>query len=105
MPKSEQKDVKLDIVFIALANNTRRKVIERLGAGSATVSELATRFDMALPSFVQHLGILERSGLVRSEKKGRLRTYYIIPKRLKVVDKWIKGQRLMWKKRQNKLDE
>ena len=83
MPKSEQKDVKLDIVFIALANNTRRKVIERLGAGSATVSELATRFDMALPSFVQHLGILERSGLVRRRlrplinRKLLTKTHYI----------------------------
>ena len=98
MPKSEQKDLKLDTLFNALGDNTRRKVVERLGSGSVTVSELASRFDMALPSFVHHLGILERSGLVRSEKKGRVRTYYIVQKKLKAVDKWIKGQRTMWKK-------
>ena len=98
MPKSEQKDLKLDNIFNALGDNTRRKVFERLGSGPATVSELASRFDMTLPSFVQHLGILERSGLVRSEKKGRVRTFYIVPKKLKTVDKWIKGQRTMWKK-------
>lgn len=99
MPKLERKEVNLDIVFTALADNTRRKVVERLGSGSATVSELASRFDMALPSFVQHLGVLERSGLVRSEKQGRVRTYYIVPKKIKAIDKWMKGQRAMWKKR------
>ena len=98
MSKSKS-DGKLNLVFIALADDTRRKVIERLGSGPAAVSELATQFEMALPSFVQHLGILERCGLMRSKKTGRVRTCSVVPKRLKVLDKWMKAQRSMWKKK------
>ena len=68
-----------DVVFHALANPTRRKVLERLSVGPATVSELAAPFDMQLPSFVQHLGVLEQSRLVKSRKRGRVRTYEIAP--------------------------
>ena len=94
-----KSDGKLNLVFTALADDTRRKVIERLGTGPAAVSELASQFEMALLSFVQHLGILERCGLIRSQKTGRVRTCYIVPKRIKAIDKWMKTQRSMWKKK------
>ena len=71
-----------DDVFQALSNPTRRKVLEQLSVGPATVSELAAPFDMALPSFVQHLSVLEQSRLVKSRKRGRVRTYELAPERL-----------------------
>src|ERR1700755_1556432 len=74
-----------DDVFYALSNSTRRKGLEQLSAGPATVSELAAPFDMKLPSFVQPLSVLERSRLVKSKKEGRLRTYEIVPERFKVA--------------------
>ncbi len=78
----------LDRVFRALGDPTRRAVLSRLSAGSAAVSELARSFDMALPSFTQHLDVLEGCGLVRSRKVGRVRTYRLVPQPLKarVVD-------------------
>src|SRR5258708_30275209 len=69
----------IDSVFRALSDPTRRHVLERLGLGPSSVSELAEKFDMALPSFVAHLKILEVCGLVRSEKIGRVRTYRLVP--------------------------
>ncbi|MEP6508219.1 MAG: metalloregulator ArsR/SmtB family transcription factor [Gemmatimonadales bacterium] len=83
-----------DDVFHALSNSTRRKVLEQLSAGPATVSELAEPFDMKLPSFVQHLSVLEQSRLVKSKKRGRVRTYEIAPARFKVVDDWLTGRHL-----------
>ncbi len=68
-----------DEIFHALGNPTRRKVVEMLSIGPATVSELAAPFDMQLPSFVQHLGVLERSRLIKSKKNGRVHTYEIRP--------------------------
>jgi len=94
-----------DAVFHALANSTRRKVLERLSAGPATVSELAERFDMQLPSFVQHLSVLERSRLVKSKKEGRVRTYEIAPERFKVVDDWLSARREMWEERLDRFDQ
>ncbi|MBI3708131.1 MAG: winged helix-turn-helix transcriptional regulator, partial [Proteobacteria bacterium] len=67
----------IDGVFRALSDPTRRHVLERLGRSPASVSELAGPFDMALPSFVEHLRVLEGCGLVRSEKTGRVRTYQL----------------------------
>ena len=93
-----------DDVFHALANPTRRKVLERLSVGPATVSELAAPFDMQLPSFVQHLSVLERSRLVRSKKRGRVRTYEIAPERLKVVDDWLTARRQSWEARLDRFD-
>ena len=94
-----------DAVFHALSNPTRRRVLERLSAGPATVSELAAPFDMQLPSFVQHLGVLERSRLVRSQKRGRVRTYEIAPERFKVVDDWLAARRALWEARLDRLDQ
>ncbi len=75
----------LDATFHALANPTRRAVVERLGRGPATVSELAELFDMILPSFMQHLRVLEESGLVFSQKQGRVYTVQIAPTNLRHV--------------------
>jgi DNA-binding transcriptional ArsR family regulator len=95
----------VDTVFHALSNPTRRKVLERLSAGPATVSELAERFDMQLPSFVQHLSVLERSRLVTSKKSGRIRTYEIAPERFKVAEDWLTERRRVWEARLDRFDE
>jgi DNA-binding transcriptional ArsR family regulator len=94
-----------DDVFHALSNPTRRQVLERLSVGPATVSELAAPFDMQLPSFVQHLAVLERSRLVRSKKRGRVRTYEIAPERFTVVDDWLTARRKEWETRLDRFDQ
>ena len=94
-----------DEVFHALSNPTRRKVLEHLSVGPATVSELAAPFGMQLPSFVQHLTVLEQSRLVRSTKQGRVRTYEIAPERLKVVDDWLTARRRSWEARLDRFDQ
>ena len=94
-----------DDVFGALANPTRRKILEQLSAGPATVSDLAAPFDMALPSFVQHLAVLERSRLVKSKKRGRVRTYQIAPERLQVAEDWLAERRRDWESRLDRFDE
>jgi DNA-binding transcriptional ArsR family regulator len=94
-----------DEVFHALGNPTRRKVLERLSVGPATVSELAAPFDMQLPSFVQHLSVLEQSRLVKSKKRGRVRTYEIAPERFKVVEHWLTARRRLWQDRLDRFDQ
>jgi DNA-binding transcriptional ArsR family regulator len=94
-----------DDVFHALSNSTRRKVLEQLSVGPATVSELAAPFDMQLPSFVQHLSVLEQSRLVRSRKRGRVRTYELAPERLTVVEDWVAARRRIWEARLDRLAE
>lgn len=102
MPKQQER---LDRVFQALAGPTRRAVLERLGRGPATVSELARTFDMTLPAFTQHLEVLERSGLVRSRKAGRVRTYRLAPAPLKQAEHWLSRQRSLWERRLDQLDD
>ena len=99
------QSVAADKAFHALSNPTRRKVLERLSTGPATVSELAAPFDMQLPSFVQHLGILEQSRLVRSSKRGRVRTYEIAPEQFKVVEGWLAARRQEWEERLDRFDQ
>ena len=94
-----------DDVFYALSNSTRRKVLEQLSVGPATVSELAAPFDMKLPSFVQHLSVLEQSRLVKSKKRGRVRTYELAPERFKVAEDWLTERRRLWESRFDRLDE
>ena len=94
----------IDDVFRALSDPTRRHVLERLSKSPASVSELAEPFDMALPSFVQHMSVLEGCGLVRSRKAGRVRTYQLVPKRLKLAEDWMVRQRALWEKRLDQLD-
>jgi DNA-binding transcriptional ArsR family regulator len=95
---------RLDLAFHALANTTRRAVVERLQQGPATVSELARPFTMALPSFLEHLRILEASGLVKSRKAGRVRTVRVVPGRLQHAASWLEKQRVLWEKRLDQLD-
>ena len=80
-------------------------MLERLTRGPAAVSELAQPFKMALPSFVQHLGVLEDCGLVLSSKKGRVRTYALAPQPLKAAENWLSAQRLEWERRLDALDD
>jgi len=94
-----------DDVFYALSNSTRRKVLERLSVGPATVSELAAPFDMKLPSFVQHLSVLEQSRLVKSKKRGRVRTYEIVPERFTVAESWLAERRRVWEARLDRFDQ
>ena len=96
--------VVLDSVFHALADPTRRAVIHRLGKGPATVSELAEPFDMALPSFLKHVGVLEQTGLVRSSKTGRVRTCTLNRKNLTAAERWLDQQRAIWASRYQNLD-
>lgn len=94
----------LNGVFQALADPTRRAVLERLSSGPAAMSELARPFKMALPSFAQHLDVLEGCGLVRSRKSGRVRTYRLAPRPLKAAEHWMVRQRSMWETRLDQLD-
>ncbi len=98
------QSARLGHVFQALADPTRRAVVEKLGRGPASTSELARPFRMALPSFLQHLEMLERSGLVRSRKKGRTRTYRLTPQPLELAGEWLSKQRSMWERRLDQLD-
>lgn len=101
MPKHQDG---IDEVLHALADPTRRQVVERLVAGPASTSELAEPFAMALPSFTQHLGVLERAGLVASAKQGRVRTYRISRQALELVDGWLADQRRIWEQKLDQLD-
>ena len=94
----------VDGIFRALSDPTRRSVIGRLSARPTSVSDLAAPYDMALPSFVEHLKVLERSGLVRSHKVGRVRTYELAPEQLKVAEDWLAQQRTLWERRLDQLD-
>ena len=98
------QSIQLNRVFQALADPTRRAVLERLNRGPAPMSELAEPFDMALPSFSQHLDVLEDCGLVRSSKEGRVRTYEFVPKKLEAAEDWLAKQRALWERRLDQLD-
>ena len=98
------QSVRLNRVFKSLADPTRRAVLERLSSGPAAVSELAGQFKMALPSFSQHLDVLEGCGLVKSRKSGRVRIYQIAPRSLKPAELWLEKQRANWEGRLNQLD-
>lgn len=91
-------------MFRALSDPTRRRVLELLGTAPASVGELAAEFDMSLPSFMRHLAVLEESGLVRSEKTGRVRRVRLMPERLRVAEDWLGRQRKLWEKRLDQLD-
>lgn len=94
----------LDTLFHALADPTRRAVVQRLARGPAAVSELAHPHAMALPSFMKHIGVLERAGLVRSHKIGRVRTCILDPDSLHAAERWFEEQRRLWGSRFENLD-
>ena len=93
----------LDHLFHALADPARRAMVQRLGRGPAPVSELARPLPMSLPSVMQHLAVLEAAGLVRSEKRGRVRTCTINPEALSQAEQWIIARRLEWEHRLDRL--
>jgi DNA-binding transcriptional ArsR family regulator len=95
----------IDRVFHALADPTRRGMVELLSRGPASVSELAKPFAMSLPAVVQHLQVLEASGLVRSEKVGRVRTCRLEVTALKSVEKWVAERRASWERRLDRLGD
>jgi DNA-binding transcriptional ArsR family regulator len=95
----------LDLAFQALADPTRRIMVERLSQSPASVSELARPLDMTLSAVVQHLAVLEASGLVRSEKVGRVRTCRIEPGALRSAERWISERRANWERRLDRLGD
>jgi DNA-binding transcriptional ArsR family regulator len=99
------QQVHVDRVFHALGDPTRRAMIEKLSKGPITVSRLAKPLDITLAAVVQHLQILEKSGLVRSEKVGRVRTCRIEAKGFSVIERWIADRRSLWEARFDRLGE
>ena len=95
----------LDNVFHALADPTRRAIVERLTSGAASVSELAEPFDVSLSAIVQHIRLLEDSGVVRSSKAGRTRTVELAPQALAAAERWFSKHRERWERRFDRLGE
>jgi DNA-binding transcriptional ArsR family regulator len=100
-----RQDAMLDLAFQALADPSRRAMVDRLVKGPATVSELAQPLAMSLPGVMQHLAVLEASGLVISEKVGRVRTCRIEPKVLSQAEQWIAERRALWERRLDRLGQ
>lgn len=95
----------LDTAFAALSDATRRGVLERLGRGDASITDLAERFDITLTGMKKHVGVLENAGLVTTEKVGRVRTCKLGPRRLEEVTAWIDKYRQLWDARFDALDD
>jgi DNA-binding transcriptional ArsR family regulator len=100
-----QPNSRLSNVFYALADPTRRSIVSVLGKGPASVSALAAPFDMALPSFMKHVGVLERSGVIRTRKHGRVRTCELRPRALTQAEQWMARQRALWEARTDRMVE
>ena len=98
-------DSHLDRAFQALSDPVRRQMLARLSRGPASVSELAKPFSISLPAVLQHLQALEASGLVRSEKKGRVRTVRLEPKALTAAEGWIAARRAEWEAQLDRFEE
>jgi DNA-binding transcriptional ArsR family regulator len=97
------QSTQLSEVFYALADPTRRAIVGVLGRGPASVSALAAPFAMALPSFMKHIAVLERSGVIHSNKVGRVRTCELRPKTLSRAEQWIAEQRVIWEARTERM--
>jgi len=95
----------LDPVFQALSDPTRRAIVDRLSRGPASVSSLAAPLPMSLPAVLQHLQVLEKSGLIRSEKVGRVRTCRIEPVAMQTAEEWIAERRATWERRLDRLGD
>jgi DNA-binding transcriptional ArsR family regulator len=104
MPQQSRDDLALPDIFNALSDSTRLAVVERLSVSPASASELAEPFTMALPSFMQHMGVLERAGIVTSHKTGRTRTYQLAPSSLQLASAWLAECRNHWERRLDQLD-
>jgi DNA-binding transcriptional ArsR family regulator len=96
---------RLSQVFQALSDPTRRAVLARLGEGPASIGELARPFDMALPSFMKHIRVLETGGLIRSRKAGRVRTCTLDKTALAQAADWLAEQRALWEARTDRLEQ
>ena len=94
----------IEQTFIALSDPTRRAVVQALSGGSATVSQLASPFGMALPSFTQHLGVLEGAGLIVSRREGRSRVCSLNPSALKDAEEWMASHREQWESRMDRFE-
>jgi DNA-binding transcriptional ArsR family regulator len=105
MPKRRAPREPVDDVLHALADPSRRRIVERLVGSPATVSELAEPLPMSLPAVVQHLQVLEASGLVVSEKVGRVRTCHVQPAALRPIERWAVAQRSTWERRLDRLGD
>jgi DNA-binding transcriptional ArsR family regulator len=102
---SDSVDGEVDRLFQALADPTRRAIVDRLIRGPASLSELARPLAMSLPAVVQHLHVLEASRLVRSEKRGRVRTCAVEPDGLRTAERWITDRRTAWERNLDRLGE
>src|SRR5688572_32685859 len=101
----DQYPERLNDMFQALADPTRRAVLRRLGRGPASISELATPFDMALPSFMKHIHFLEESGWISTRKQGRVRTCAIETKPVVMLEAWLSEQRALSEGRTDRLEQ
>jgi DNA-binding transcriptional ArsR family regulator len=99
-----RNDRRLDAVFSALSDPTRRRIIARLRAGEASVSDLAQPFEITLPAVTKHLAVLERAGLVKHRKRGRVRTCRLVAAPLRSAEAWIAPYRIFWDKRFDALE-
>ncbi|MDL2405607.1 metalloregulator ArsR/SmtB family transcription factor [Rhizobium calliandrae] len=100
-----EEPLALDRMFQALSDQSRRGMIDRLGRGPASVTELAQPFAMALPTVMKHLHVLETSGLVLSEKTGRVRTYHLRKEALATLERWIGERKAGWNRTFDRLDQ
>ena len=96
--------ISLDPVFHALSDATRRGILKQLSSGSASVSDLAKDVPMALPSFLKHLKVLDKSGLIKSHKQGRVRICEIQPQNLQQAENWLQQQRQLWMEQTDRLE-
>jgi DNA-binding transcriptional ArsR family regulator len=101
----QYEKARLDASFAALSDTTRRGVLEQLGRADASITDLAEKFDMTLTGMRKHVGVLERAGLVTTEKVGRVRTCKLGPRRLEEETAWIERYRRLWAARFDELDE
>ena len=95
----------LDRLFTALADGNRRAMIDHLGGGPASVSDLARPLDIALPSALKHLAVLEAGGVVRSEKAGRVRTYSLTPDAFTGLEAWVAQRKAQWNTQLDRLEQ
>ena len=95
----------LDHIFHALADASRRRMVDRLSRGPASATELAKPFAMTLPSIMKHLSVLETGGIVRSEKVGRARTYRLAPKALAAIESWVATRKARWNRQFDQLEQ
>ncbi|MFP5390235.1 MAG: ArsR/SmtB family transcription factor [Gammaproteobacteria bacterium] len=95
----------LDLAFHAMADRTRRAILTRLAKGPVTLSALASPLEMSLPAVMQHVSVLEKAGLVRSEKQGRVRTCQLQPEALSLAEQWINERRSEWERKLDRLGD